>query len=333
MKALTLSSTLPTVSGNFEEVKAELQKHLNQFNLIVDEESVKIAKSMATQINKLSKEIDNLRKKEIEKLSVPLKEFEAKMKELKNLCQDSRQNLLSQVKVYDEKRLTQVRKLLLAELQNAYIHYGVKKEFQTLKIDDMIMLTNLTKGGALTKKAKDAINEKVSTVKKFQEKINTRLLTLGEICFRGGLDTPLTRENINHFLFVESDDEYLDKLVSLINNELQRLLESEKRRERMAENAAASAVVTQNPPEVKTQISKPQQQKSSVMNRFKNAKEFSPKPRMKKLVITATFEMEVKEDMDEETLKMIMLKKFDESQQFKMVPDVQIKKITSQEVR
>jgi hypothetical protein len=332
MKSLVVSSTLPIVSANFKEIKSGLAEQLKQFDLIVDEDSVKTAKSMATQINKMSKEIDDLRKKEIEKLSAPLREFEDKIKELKNLCQKSRQNLLSQVKIYDEKRLTQVKELLLTELQSRYDHYGVKQEFQSVKIEDLAILSNLNSGGSLAKKARDAIDERVNDVKKLQEKINTRLLTLGEICFKGGLNAPLTRENINHFLFVESDDKYLDKLVSLIDNELKRSLESEKRRARAGENAAASAVVDKSKSEVRTQIQKPQQQRNSIMNRFKNAKEFSPKSKMKKLIISATFEMEVKEDMNEEMLKMIMLKKFDESQQFKMIPDIQIRKLVSQEV-
>ena len=318
MKEIVISSTLPVINGNFDEIKAELKNQLKQFDLIVDESSVKTAKSMATQINKLSNEIDALRKKEIAKLSAPLKDFEAKMKELKNLCQDSRQNLLSQVKVYDEKRLAQVKELLLAELQNAYIHYGVKKEFQTLKIDDMVMLTNLTKGGALTKKAKDAIGEKVSKIKQLQEKIDTRLLTLEAICFKSGLNTPLTRENINHFLMVDSNDEYLDKLTSLIHNELRRLQESEARRARVEEGVATNITVSQNN-SAHQQQTQPQQ-KQSITQRFKNAKEFLPQK--KKFIVTATFEVEVDENMGEK-LEAMMLQKFRLSG-FKTTPKVTV---------
>ncbi len=334
MKELSISSTLPAISGNFEEVKAELQQQLKQFDLIVDADSVKTAKAMATQINKLSKEIDDLRKKEVEKLYAPLKEFEDKMKELKNLCQDSKQNLLSQVKVYDDKKLAELHKLLLKELQSKYAHYGVRPEFQTIKVDDLVILSNLTQGGALAKKARDTVDERVNNSKKLQEQIDTRLLTLEAICFKGGLQAPLTRKNIESFLYEDNDDIYLEKLTSLITNEVNRLREMEERKAKQAkemEIAKAKANVTQARPTQKTQTAP---QKKSVIDRFKNAKVFSPK--MKKLVITATFEMEVREDMDENALKEVMLKKFEDSIEkniFKKLPEVQIANLTHTEAR
>lgn len=334
MKELSISSILPAISGNFEEVKAELQQQLKQFDLIVDADSVKTAKAMATQINKLSKEIDDLRKKEVEKLYAPLKEFEDKMKELKNLCQDSRQNLLSQVKVYDDKKLTEVQKLLLKELQNKYAHYGVRPEFQTIKVDDLVILSNLTQGGALAEKARDVIDERVNKSKKLQEQIDTRLLTLEAICFKGGLQAPLTRQNIESFLYEIDDDVYLEKLTSLIANEVDRLREMEERKVKQAtemEAAKTTVNATQARPAQKIQTTP---QKKSVMDRFKNAKVFSPK--MKKLVITATFEMEVREDMDENALKEVMLKKFEDSIEkniFKKLPEVQIANLTHTEAR
>ena len=57
---------------------------------------------------------------------------------------------------------------------------------------------------------------------------------------------------------------------------------------------------------------------------------------MKKLVITATFEMEVREDMDENALKEVMLKKFEDSIEkniFKKLPEVQIANLTHTETR
>ena len=318
MKEIIVSSSLPVISGNLEEIKAELQEQLKQFDLIVDADSVKTAKSMATQINKLSGEIDKKRKQIVAELSAPIKEFEAQMKELKNLCQDSRQNLLSQVKVYDEKKLDEVKKLLQDELHNKYTHYGVRDEFQRVTIDDLAILSHLTQGGALAKKARDAVDERVSEEKKLQEKIDKRLLTLGEICYQGGLSVPLTRENINHFLMVESDDEYLGKLASLIKNELDRL---EKAKEQKVVQQNNHPIPQQPQPQTKTR-------KQVVKSVMKNAAEFTPKTAKKKFVVTAAFEVEF-DDIDgvEQKLQAMMLKKF-ASSGFKTVPNVVVERLT-----
>ncbi len=324
MKEIIISSSLPEISGNFEEIKAELTEQLKQFDLIVDADSVKTAKSMATQINKLSGEIDKKRKQIVAELSAPIKEFEAQMKELKSLCQDSRQNLLSQVKVYDEKKLDEVKILLQNELQEKYAHYGVKEEFQKVTIDDLVILSHLTQGGALAKKARDAVDERVGEAKKLQEKIDTRLLTLEAICFKSGLSAPLTRENINHFLMVESDDEYLDKLTSLIKNELDRLEQAKVRKQ---ETTKQQQVVQQN----RSQTPTPQHQsgrKEAVKRVLKNAQEFAPKTTKKKFVVTASFEVEF-DDIEgvEEKLQAMMLKKFVLGG-FKTTPNVVVEKLT-----
>jgi hypothetical protein len=329
IKKVAISSTLPIIKGNFEEIKNELQQQLKQFDLVVDTNSVKTAKKMATQINKLSKEIDDKRKQIVKELSAPIKDFEAKMKELKILCQESRTNLLLQVKKYDDVKLDEVKKLLEVELQNRYAHYEIAKEFQTVRFDDLIIVSNLTSGGALAKKARDTIDERVSEVKKLQEKINTRLLTLEAICFKGGLQAPLTRKNIESFLYEESDDIYLEKLTSLIANEVNRMQEMEARIAKVSEaKNAAQQKNNQNHPTPQSQNTS---KKESVLDRFKNAKVFSPKQKMKRLTITATFEIEVKEEMDEETLRAIMLKKFADSKQFKIVPKVQVKNWSAHE--
>ena len=322
MKEMTISisSTLPTINGNFKEIKTELMEQLKQFDLIVDVDSVKTAKAMATQINKLSGKIDKKRKQIVEELSAPIKEFETMMEELKTLCQDSRQNLLSQVKVYDQKKIDEVKKLLEEELQNKYIHYGVKEEFQSVKTDDLVILSHLTPGGSLAKKARDIIDEKVNKVKKFQEKIDTRLLTLETICFKGGLVAPLTRENINHFLMIESDDEYLEQLTSLIANEVTRMQNAKELEERI--KTTQNVVQSRPTPQVPQQPKQTKPKEVNTKRIMKNMQEFSPKK--KKFIVSATFEIEFDNEANvEEKLRLMMLKKF-KMGNFKTTPNVTV---------
>lgn len=320
MNEITIISTLPAINGNFEEIKTELTEQLKQFDLIVDTDSVKTAKSMATKINKLSGEIDKKRKQVVQELSAPIKEFEAMMKELKDLCQESRLNLLSQVKVYDDKRLDEVHILLTQELQNKYTHYGVEEEFKSVKIDDLIILSHLTQGGSLAKKARDIIDERVSEAKKFQEKVNTRLLTLETICFKGGLAAPLTRENINHFLMVESDDEYLEQLTSLIANEVTRMQNAKELEERI--KVTQNVVQSRPSPQVPQQPKQTKPKEVNTKRIMKNMQEFSPKK--KKFIVSATFEIEFNDETNvEERLRQMMLKKFQMSG-FKTTPNVTV---------
>jgi len=321
MKGITISSSLPSISGNFDEIRDELQNQLKQFDLIVDVDSVKTAKSMAIQINKLSGEIDEKRKQIVKELSAPIKEFEVKMKELKNLCQDSRQNLLSQVKVYDDKKLVKVKKLLSQELQNKYTHHGVKQEFQTVTIKDLVILSNLTNGGALAKKARDTIDERVSQAKKLQEKIDTRLLTLGEICFKCGLPCPLTRENINHFLFENNDDIYLEKLTSLIKSEINRLRLADEQKRKQEEIKKEVEKRVQLTTMTKQAATTQHRQDKTLIKNSKNEALFGAS-RKRKFLVTATFEFEMDKKYEGE-IKNLMLKKF-EAAKFKTLPRVEV---------
>ena len=79
---ISIASTLPTISGNFEDLKNQLQEQLKQYNLLVSEDDVKVARKMATSINKLKGDIAKQRKEIISELTAPLKEFELQAKEL-----------------------------------------------------------------------------------------------------------------------------------------------------------------------------------------------------------------------------------------------------------
>ena len=319
MKSLDLkiSSTLPVVKGNFDEIKKELALQLKKFDLVVEAEDIAVAKKMATAINKLSGQIDTLRKNEVKKLSAPIKSFESEAKELVSLCQNSRQNLLKQVKVFEDKERSRAKELLDSELKATYAKYGVRAEFQTIKIEDLTILSNLNKSG-LAKKAITAIDERVIEAKQFQEKIDTRLLTLEAICFKGGLKAPLTRENINHFLLEKDDSVYLDKLTSMIKNELDRF-------EKMRVREEAKKVV---PPTQKSAQQVVQVQKSTTASsKYPNFKNnvFYKKSTKRSYTVTATFEVEIEEAYAGRLEKML-LQKFAKSG-FKTTPTVHVEEV------
>lgn len=216
-----VQATLPTVVANFEALEAQLRQGLERYDLVVDEESVKTAKSMATEINGIAKQIDTLRKEKVRELKAPIDAFDTKCKSLVMLCQNSRQNLLKQVETFDQKKKDECLFLVEEELAFQYKKFGVEDEFKTVHVADLAIVSNLNKTG-IAKKAVDAIENRVLEVKELQDVVNKRLLELEGRCYKAGLKMPLTRTNIDHFLKAENEV-YENKLQSLIENELERM--------------------------------------------------------------------------------------------------------------
>lgn len=318
---INVTSNLPVITGNLEAIKQELANELKQFDLIVDEDSIKTAKTMATQINKMSNEIDTLRKEEVAKLSGPINEFETEAKALSSMCQESRQKLLLQVKVFEDGQKKDLLKLLNAELENTYKKYDVIGEYRTADVSDLAILSNKTKTG-LAKKARDVIDEKALNQKKFQDKIAERLNTLEAICFRAGLEAPLTRQNIEHFLKIESDDVYLDKLTDLIKNEVTRInLMNERKKERET-TKAVEKVTTPVAPTVAVQKTTPATRTNSKYGHFKNVQEFPTASKKRTYTVTATFEVEIDESKSG-MLEQLLINKFIKTG-FKQIPTVKV---------
>lgn len=320
LENINISSTLPIINGNFEEIKKELKNQLNQFDLIVDEDSIKTAKSMATQVNKMSKTIDTIRKEEVTKLSAPIKEFEIKAKELSSLCQTSRQKLLLQVKVFEDKQREECKHLLVLELEASYHKHEIKKEFQSVEIDDLAIISNLNKSG-LAKKALTTIDQRVLEAKRFQDKIDTRLLTLEGASLSAGLKSSLNRENINHFLMEIDDSFYEQKLNSMIENELSRQEAMEKKIIEDEQNKLQQQKATSMSIDVVKVKTTPQGFKNNA---------FTKQSAKNTYVVTATFEIEASTEL-ESKLEAMLLRKF-QLGGFKQVPSVSITKLVERGV-
>lgn len=332
---LDVKTTLPVIASNFETIKKQLTDGLKKYNLTVDENSVKAAKSMATEINALSNQIDTLRKEKVKELSAPIKDFENKAKELVSICQQSRTNLLDQVKVFEDKQREECLKLLQSELSSQYIRFGVKAEFQTVKVEDLALLSHLNKTG-LAKKAVDTVEERVLDVKRFQEKIEQRLLSLEGYCLKSGLAVAFTPEHINHFLMVDSDEEYEKRLNNLIEKELSRqevmkkAIEEKARKEMVSE---PQPVIKEEPKEQPklAQDGQPMIEVQPVSIQYQNpaattqnSNNGSTIGNNRRYTVTATFEIEVDERL-EPKLEAMLLKKFEQAC-FKTMPEIQIVK-------
>lgn len=298
-------ATLPIIKSNFDAVKHNLGEQLKKFELIVQEDDVKIAKQNATTLNKLKNEIETLRKEKSKELSAPIKEFELKAKELANMCENTRQGLLTQVAKFEDKKLLFCKELLNEELQTQYEEFEIHKEFKNVEISDLVILSNLNKN-SLAKKARDIIKERVLEALKHQKMVETRLLELSDYCLKNGLEVPLNKENIISFLYLENDEFYKNKLNLLIKSEIKRIQDFTKK-----ETA-----------DIKT---------TQLSAKIKPANNINP---IKcKYIVTATFEIEVDEKL-ESRLESALINKFINAidkdrgvKTFKKIPKINIKKM------
>lgn len=314
---------LPEITSNFELLKQTLEQKLSKFDFLVSEDGVKDANKTATGLNKISLRIEDIKKTNVDKLMVPINVFKSNCDQLKTLVENKRQGILRQVKVFEDKERALVKRFLYEDLESFYVKFGVNAEFQTVKIDDLAIISNKAKLG-LTSKAKGQLEARVIECKRFQEKIELRLTTLEGTCYKRGLDAPLVRKNIESFLKEVDDSKYDEKLFSLIKSEIGRLAQMKAKIEHNAqveaEAKAKAQLVAQTQPMVHVNQNQTPTPTNTVNQTPRQSTQLTARPKtsikltgnVKKYVVTAVFEIELDEAY-EPYLKSHLLKKFDQA--------------------
>lgn len=228
MTELTIKteSVPAAITVNFEELRQALAERLEKYKVVVNSETVRDAKALATELNKLAGELDKRRKDEVAKASEPVKAFDGRMKELVGMCKDGRQHLIKQIDKFDDETRRQCYELLRDLRRELVEKHGVTSEFQRSGFDDLVLVSNVTAKGNLAAKAKSALESRVMEDKALQDRTDRRLLELENASYRAGLSAPLTRDHIHRILFLE-DAEY--------GSELDKLLAAEVEREKAAQ--------------------------------------------------------------------------------------------------
>lgn len=237
MKDLQINSNPLVITENFDEIKAELIENLKAYEIEVTAENLADAKKMATELNKLAKDIGAKRIEKKKEFSEPIKVFEDKANELVNLILASREKILKQAEIYEDKIRQLVEKLLREELAGLIESMGVKPAFQTAKIDSLVIKSNLTGSMKLTKAAAEALAEMVAADKLRQDTVEHRLSALPGICKTHGLKCEITGGQVLSFV-AEPEAVYADKLNTLIDAEIARQKAIEERLQREADEKA-----------------------------------------------------------------------------------------------
>jgi hypothetical protein len=218
-----ISQTPAVLSFNYETFKAQLEEQLAQYRTVVTQDSVKEARELATELNKLKTELDAQRKDAIKFVSAPIKHADDQMKECVGLVATGRQEILDQIAKFDQARLDGLRDELIAYRQYLRTDAEILPEFLGTadNLDDLVKLGSLTKKDRLTDKAVQAVADRVNAELQLQQSVERRLLELENASYRAGLSSPLERAHVEHFLFADKEA-YDTKLANLLDVEVDR---------------------------------------------------------------------------------------------------------------
>jgi hypothetical protein len=96
-----LQCTLPAISGNFEALEARIKGITEQYTgLLVQENDVPAIKNEMAGLNKMADRLADARKRVVSNISVPIREFEDKVKGLETMIKNARAFLDEQVQAH-----------------------------------------------------------------------------------------------------------------------------------------------------------------------------------------------------------------------------------------
>jgi len=237
MNELQVTIVPAQISANLAEIKADLLENLKQYDIEVTIETLTEAKKMATDLNKLAGEIDKRRKDVKKELAAPVDAFNAQAVELAKLILDSREKILKQVAVFEDKQREHCKKLLQNELDTLYLENEVTKEYQTGNIEKLAILSNLTDKAKLTKSAIEKVAEMVKADKAVQDMVESRKANLSAITERAGIVGGIYDKLIDPFI-KEPEAIYTAKLNEIIDGIIKQQKAAEDRIRAEAERKA-----------------------------------------------------------------------------------------------
>lgn len=223
-----VDTTLPILNGNFEALKHSLSEHLVKYEIEVNETNFTDAEKMEKEINKLIRQIDGKRKEIVSDVKNPIDFFNAKCKELTELCEQSLTKIKEQTGAFKQRRQEKWVELLQKELLSQYAKLNIKDEFKTVSILDLAIKSNFTDAGNLSKSARDTISERAQCVLSLQNLVHVRLVELENASLKAGLKSPLEARHVEVFLKTD-DSTYKAQLNTLFANEIKRQQEIEEK--------------------------------------------------------------------------------------------------------
>lgn len=223
---------LPKITEKIKEVGAGLDKRLAKLkldSLVCNEETRKSIKDLKTKLNSELKEFENQRKEIKERINEPYDIFnKAYEKEIKTKYQQAVLTLNTKIDEVENGMKNKARNLAI-EYFNEYKASKIILKDNYLSFEELnlqINLDSLTDKGALVKKYKDAIIEKIDNVERDIETINT-MEHSGEI-----LVEYLKHKNLS-LAIKEVNDRYV--ILAQVQRDYEILEEEKKQEEKVVE--------------------------------------------------------------------------------------------------
>lgn len=235
-------------NADIETLEASIKNVLSEdkYNSIVTMENFKAMKTSSQELGKTAKYISDFRIALVKKESVEIKKFEDAFKNLTQLVKDKQEDIKKGLSVFEEQTKQQVLKVCtdyIVEYANAC---NLRDEFKTMLLfGDMTQTGYMTARGAISSKGRVEAENKVNEKLALQNKVDLRLSNLENECLKANIAV-MTKEHVQGFLF-DSDEEYNNRLSSLIGIEIKRA-EQEKAKieaeaKAKAEKEAADKVI------------------------------------------------------------------------------------------
>lgn len=166
MKELEVNKQLPVIKANFDEVKESLNQSLEKYKgIIVTEETLQDCKKTQQDLSKVKNGIETFRKSVKKDMEVPIKEFEAKCKELVSLIGEVEQPIKDGITVFDNKRKEQKKQQAIELIQMAVMEMQLNDKYskQLTVLDKYINLS------ASKKSVNEDIKARAEVLKQQQE--------------------------------------------------------------------------------------------------------------------------------------------------------------------
>ena len=290
-----IEDTLPNIvlSGgthiktNTEQLKKELVSYLKKYDVEVTEDNEKDCSKLATELNSLSKDLDTKRKSVASEIKKPADDLKSAVDELISIIQEKRTKILNDVEIYKSKRMDFLRTLLNAKLVELYDTYKVSEKYQVCNIEPLVLEGSLAKS-QLSKKALESLDLIVAKVKRIEDSVIIREMQLELKCSDAGLITPIELKEVEYIIELPDYDDLLQEMIEKrieIQEQVKKQLEEQevKRQEILKQEEARK----QN-----EALEIEEKAKQEIIEKQKETGK-------KKIVLVATFEVEVNSDIED----------------------------------
>jgi len=225
-----------TVTTNITVLREALKKELEQYDVVVTSDTVKSAKTLMADLNKLSSQINEARKDIVSSASEHINKASDELKSLMEMCAEGREKLATQVAAFDAERLILAVDAALAYINEQYAGRSVREPFRRVRPFEWKKLSAITDAGSLTAASKREIDTTIEACVQLQDRYDARVARLDSLSEIAGLKTPLSQDDVEHILMCQRDTDYDLE----VNRIVKKALAREKTAENLAEQAAAA---------------------------------------------------------------------------------------------